>query len=356
MHINMTPIYFSNITEWSNLLLAWKKAAKGKRSSYQVATFEYHLAECLLNLQQELDSGTYKPQGYTHFYIHEPKKRLISAAPFQDRVVHHALCNIIEPVFEHYFIEDSYANRRGKGTHKAINRLQQFSKKYQYVLRLDIVKHFQSIDHQILFNTLSKHIKDDKIQHLIKLIIESGSQCAKFDTSPSYLFPGDDLLSLCRPKGLPIGNLTSQFWSNCYLHPLDCFIKRELRCKAYLRYVDDFAVFSNSKAELWAWKKSIKDKLAQFRLHFHEHNAQVTPVKHGIPWLGFVVYPDYRRIKRRKVIFATRRLQYAYQQFQQGLISFGEFDVRVKGWLNHAQHADTWGLRKHILKSFIINK
>ena len=353
VHKNI-PLSFSSITHWSNLLLAWKKAAKGKRRSYQVASFEYHLADQLLDLQTKLMNGTYQPQGYTNFYIHEPKKRLISASAFQDRVVHHALCNIIEPIFEHYFIEDSYANRKGKGAHKAIDRFQQFSRKYKYVLRLDIVKHFENIDHAILYQILSKYIEDEKIQDLIKIIIKSGQDIQYNPTG--FLFAGDDLLSLCRPKGLPIGNLTSQFWSNCYLHPLDSFIKRELSCKAYLRYVDDFALFSNSKSELWTWKKQIKEKLAEYRLHFHDNSAQVAQVKYGIPWLGFVVYPQYRRIKRRKVIYATRRLNYHYALLQKNKISFAEFDVIVKGWLNHAKHADSWGLRKHILKDFIITK
>jgi len=335
-----SPISFSLLTDWSNLLLAWHKAAKGKRSSYQVAKFEYALADNLLELQSSLINGTYKPQSYTQFYIHEPKKRLISASEFQDRVVHHALCNIMEPIFEYYFIEDSYANRKGKGTHKAIDRLQQFSKKYKYALRLDIVKYFQNIDHELLFQILIKHISDKQIQALIAIILKSGGT----------------IQEKARPKGLPIGNLTSQFWANCYLHPLDCFIKRELRCKAYLRYVDDFTLFSNNKAELWSWKKQIRDKLSSYRLFFHENSAQVTQVKQGIPWLGFVVYPEYRRLKRRKIIYATRRLNYKYAQWKAGRISFTEFDASVQGWLNHAKHADSWGIRRYILRDFTLSQ
>lgn len=299
---------YEQIYEWSNILLAWRKASKGKRGSRSCAAFEYRLTDELLMLQQELINGSYKPGGYTHFYIHEPKKRKISAARFRDRVVHHALCNIIEPRFESQFIPDSYANRVGKGTHQAVSRLQYFSRRYRYVLRLDIVKHFPSMD--------------------------------------------DDLLSLCRPRGLPIGNLTSQFWSNCYLHPLDCFIKRELSCKPYLRYVDDFALFSNSKEQLWHWKQAVQNKLASLRLNFHEHSAQVIPVSHGIPWLGFVVHPNYITVKSRKVVFSTKRLNSAYAAWQAGEISFVEFDARVQGWINYVRYADSWGLRKQVLKGF----
>ena len=133
------------VYDWSNLLTAWHKAAKGKRGSDCVARFESTVADSLLELQQELKTGTYQPGPYIHFYIHEPKRRKISAAPFRDRVVHHALCNIIEPVFEARFIPDSYANRTAKGTHKAVQRLQDFAQKNAYVLRLDIIKHFRPL-------------------------------------------------------------------------------------------------------------------------------------------------------------------------------------------------------------------
>lgn len=296
-------------------------------------------------------TGTYRPGAYKHFYIHEPKRRQISAAPFRDRVVHHALCNIIEPIFEQYFIPDSYANRVGKSSHRAVHRLQNFTKHKNYVLRLDIVQHFPSLDHAILYDTLSRYIHDEGIRWLIRSIIHSGKGIFE-QSREARLFPGDDLLSLCRPCGLPIGNLTSQFWSNCYLHSLDMFIKRELRCRHYVRYVDDFALFADSKSQLWEWKQAIRNKLATLRLRFHEHSAQVTPVTQGVPWLGFIVYPDYRRLKRRKVLYARKRLHSRYNEWQTGQISFAEFDASVQGWLNHASHADSWQLRKNMLRPF----
>jgi len=349
--VYLPMVSYEEIYAWPNLLRAWRKAAKGKRGGSSAAAFEYKLADNLLALQQELLEETYRPGSYTHFYIKEPKQRKISAAPFRDRVVHHALCNVIEPTFEKLFIPDSYANRVGKGTHKAVDRLQYFCKKKRYVLRLDIVKHFPSIDHAILLDNLSAQIHDSKICDLIKTIIDSGQGIFN-DEYDSYLFPGDDLISLCRPKGLPIGNLTSQFWSNCYMHPLDCFIKRELACKYYLRYVDDFALFSDSKEELWEWKLAIKAKLAELRLRFHEHSAQVTPVNHGVPWLGFVIYPNHSKIKARKVIHTSRKLKNHYRAYQNKEISFLAFDACVQGWINHVRYADSWGLRRHVLKNF----
>jgi len=342
---------FDDVWAWSNLLRAWRKAARGKRGGVAAATFEHQVADRLLDLQQDLRDGTYRPGPYTHFRISEPKRRLISAAPFRDRVVHHALCNVIEPEFDRRFIADSYANRMGKGSHKAIDRLQQFVRQYPYVLRLDIVKHFPSLDHQVLLASLSRVIRDDELLALAQTIVASGAGVFDQDYRPE-LFPGDDLLALCRPSGLPIGNLTSQFWSNCYLHPLDLFIKRELGCQAYLRYVDDFCLFAYTKRELWVWKQAIRQRLQGLRLRFHEHNAQVAPTRCGLPWLGFVVYPDHRRVKARKVVEASRRLSCRFAAWQRGSISFGEFDASVQGWINHVRYADTWGLRRHVLDSF----
>ena len=161
-------------------------------------------------------------------------------------------------------------------------------------------------------------------------------------------FPGDDLFAINRPRGLPIGNLTSQFWSNCYLNPFDHFVKRELHCSAYLRYVDDFALFSNSKRQLWRWKEAIVERLAKIRLKVH-NRAQVVPVKSGIPWLGFIVYPTHRRLKARNVYNFSRRLRNRWESYCNGKITFAEFDATVQGWINHARYADTWRLRQFLL-------
>ncbi len=338
---------FTRLTTWENLLDAWGKAAKGKRGRESTARFEHRLADHLLELQDELGSYSYRPGPYYHFYIHEPKQRRISAAPFRDRVVHHALCNVIEPRFERRFIADSYANRPGKGTHRAVDRLQQFARRYRYVLRLDVIKHFPSIDHAILRDILARVIPEDDILWLVDRILESGVGVLDEEYTMVW-FPGDDLLAAARPRGLPIGNLTSQFWSNCYLDPFDHFVKRELRCLAYLRYVDDLALFSDSKRELWRWKQVIEEHLAGLRLTVHQE-AQVTPVTAGIPWLGFIVYPNHRRIKARNVHHFSRRLRERWTAYCAGEISFAEFDASVQGWIEHVRYGDTWGLRRQLL-------
>jgi RNA-directed DNA polymerase len=311
------------------------------------------VADRLLRLRADLLDGSYAPGPYTHFFIHEPKHRKISAATFRDRVVHHALCAIIEPRFERVFIPDSYANRIGKGTHRAIDRLQEFTRRYRYVLRADLRQHFASIDHAILLDSLRTQIPEPDIMRLIEVILAGGRDVLR-DQYDMVWFPGDDLLAVCRPRGLPIGNLTSQFWSNCYLHPFDLFVKRELGCRAYLRYVDDFALFADSKATLWAWKEAIQSRLAGLRLTIHERCTQVTPTAGGIPWLGFVVFPEYRLVKARKVRYATRRLGERYEAYRSSTIAFAEFDASVRGWINHVRHADSWGLRRHVLAPFVL--
>ena len=204
---------YTQLTSWDNLLLAYRKAAKGKRGHPNVAAFEYYLEDNLLALQRELYAFTYRPGPYASFTIHEPKRRLISAAPFRDRVVHHALCNIIEPLFERTFIGDSYANRAGKGTHRALDRAQQFARRYRYVLQCDVEQFFPAIDHAILRRILARKIGDERALWLCEQILQSGVGVLAEAYRMTY-FPGDDIFAVERPRGLPIGNLTSQFWGN----------------------------------------------------------------------------------------------------------------------------------------------
>jgi RNA-directed DNA polymerase len=338
------------VIEWSNLLLAYRKASKGKRGKSSAAGFEHQLADHLLQLQHELTQQTYRPGDYVHFMIHDPKHRKISAAPFRDRVVHHALCNVIEPLFERQFVADSYANRVNKGTHRAVDRVQACSRQFRYVLRVDIVKHFPSIDHAIMFDILADTIHDEATRWLIQQIINSGAGVLTDEYDMVY-FEGDDLFSANLVRGIPIGNLTSQFWSNCYLNPLDWFITQELGCNNYARYVDDMVLFSDSKRQLYEWKQAIIGFLATLRLTMHEAQGQVVPCDNGIPWLGFVVYPTHRRLKRRNVVKFTQRLEHNLDLYQQGSITFAELDASIQGWIAHVQYADTWGLRGYIFNS-----
>ncbi|MBE7474123.1 MAG: RNA-dependent DNA polymerase [Anaerolineae bacterium] len=336
---------YDQITSWDNLRLAYKKAAKGKRGKGPAARFEYRLEDNLAALQRELLNKSYQPGQYASFYIHEPKRRLISAAPFRDRVVHHALCNLIEPIFERSFIEDSYANRVGKGTHRALDRCQTFARRFPYVLTCDLKQYFPSIDHQILRRILARKINCLDTLWLIDGILASGIGVLAEEYEMVW-FPDDDLLAATRPRGLPIGNLTSQFWANCYLNDFDHFVKRILRCRGYVRFVDDFLLFAADKATLRQWRESVTGYLAQLRLTLHLNKAQIRPVSEGIPFLGFVVYPQRRRVKGRKVVHFRRRLRQRLADYRARRISLDQVDSSVQGWVNHVRYGNTVALRR----------
>ena len=344
---------YPQIASFDNLYLAFKAARRGKRARPDIAEFEFNLEENLLDLQSELQAQTYEPGSYHNFRINDPKPRLISAAPFRDRVVHHALCRVIEPLFERRFIDDSYACRKGRGTHAAIDRAQEFSKKYPYVLKCDIKHFFPHMDHQVLYGQFTHLIADQEALRLCKLILDSGAKIHK-DTEPAY-FTGDDLFTAMRPRGLPIGNLTSQFWANVYLNPLDQIIKRELKCRAYLRYVDDFLLFARNKKELHTWRLAIIQFLAEQRLTLHEAEAQVFPTNTGIPFLGWRVYPDHLRLKRRNGVAFQRRFAALRRKFQYGRVTRTKMNASVQGWIAHVAHGQTWGLRRSLISSAIIS-
>ncbi|HKZ85457.1 MAG TPA: reverse transcriptase domain-containing protein [Anaerolineae bacterium] len=331
-----------------NLHCAFRNAARGKRDQPDVAAFEYDLEANLFQLQGELESKTYRHGAYYSFTIRDPKHRLISAAPFRDRVVHHALCNIIEPIFERTFIGDSYANRIGKGTHRALDRAQALARRYRCVLQCDIQQFFPSVDHAVLRAIIARKIADADVMWLVDEILRSGAGVLMNEYTPVF-FPGDDLFAVLRPRGLPIGNLTSQFWANVYLNELDQFVKRRLACLAYLRYVDDFLLFSDDKRRLWEWKDAVREFLVSLRLTLHERESTVYPVTNGIPFLGFRVYPTHRRLKRRNGIAFARRLRAWCAAVARGEMPLQKLHERVQGWVAHAEHGDTWGLRRVLL-------
>ncbi len=323
---------------------------RGKRSRGAVAAFTFQLEDNLFQLQEELAAETYRPGHYTSFTIHEPKKRLISAAPFRDRVVHHALCRLIEPAFERSFIGHSYANRVGKGTHRALDTCQRWLRRYRYVLPCDIKQFFPSIDHTILQRTLNRQIQDGGLRRLIQLILQSGGGVLREEYGMVY-FRNDDLFAANRERGLPIGNLTSQFWANCYMNAFDHFVNRALGCGAYLRYVDDFLLFADDKAALWQWRAAIIERLATLRLTLHEAAAEVRPTGEGVRFLGFRLFSTHRRLVAHKGHYFQRKLRRlitAYQQHQIDRITFAQ---ALHGWINHVRYGDTWGLRRTLFQA-----
>jgi retron-type reverse transcriptase len=345
---------YPQICDFDNLYLAYRKARRGKRGKTQVFNFEFHEESELLRLQDELIRQSYRPGAYANFRLPDRKRRLISAAPFRDRVAHHALCNLILPIFERKFIDDSYANRIGKGTHRALDRAQKFARRYPYVLQGDIVQFFPSIDHAILRAMLARPIADAPTLWLIDQILASGADIHVRQYVMQW-FPNDDLFARHRPRGLPIGNLTSQFWANVYLNALDQFVKRELECAAYVRYVDDFLLFADDKRALWQWKARLAEFLQSLRLVMHPRKSTVYRVDDGVPFLGWRIFPTHRRLKREKVRDFIRRFRAQVSAYARGELALADLTTRTRAWLAHAAHGETYHLRGRVFASIPIS-
>ena len=283
---------FDGIASFQALLEAALRAARGKRDKPGVAAFLANLETEVLQLERELRSGRYVPGRYRKIEIFDPKHRIVSAAPFRDRVVHHAICQVCEPLFERGFVHDSYANRLGKGTHRAIARYEQFRDRSRHVLRCDIYRYFPAIDHEILKRDLRRRIACERTLVLADRIIDGSNP-----QEPVHIhYPGDDLLTpLERRRGLPIGNLTSQFFANVYLDGFDHFCKEVLRARGYLRYVDDFALFHDDPAQLDEWRHRIRTYLEGRRLQLHPRKTKIVSTVEAAPFLGFVLLPGGQR-------------------------------------------------------------
>jgi RNA-directed DNA polymerase len=344
---------WDRIVDWSNLLLAARKAQKGKRFRDNVLAFNYNLEQEVFKLQSELQSKTYQPGKYRSFRIYDPKPRLISAAPYRDRVVHHALCNIIVPLVEKSFIHDTYANRIGYGTHRALARFIKFARSSRYILQCDIKKYFPSIDHEILKQIIRRKIKCQDTLWLIELIIDSSNPQ---ETVIEY-FPGDDLLTpILRRHGLPIGNLTSQFFSNLYLSNFDHFIKEKLGVKKYLRYVDDFALFSDDQEFLVQARQEIEQYLVNLRLKAHPIKSQLFETRHGANFVGFRVLPDRVRVRNDNLRRARRRFKQLQVDYGRGEVSFKDLLQRLQSWSAHLEHGDTYRLREDIFSQYTFTR
>jgi len=343
---------YSQIYDFENLRSAFCKARRGKRQRPEVAAFEYHLEEELWRLHGALRDKTYTPGPYRHFYIIERKKRKISAAPFRDRVVHHALCAIIEPLFERRFIYDSYACRKEKGVHRAADRAQVFARQNAYVFKGDVRQFFPSVDHALLRERLARLIGDPDVLWLCDRILATGAGVLESEYEMQW-FPNDDLWAVARARGLPIGNQTSQFWGNVYLDSLDQFIKRTLKCRGYVRYADDILLFHPDKRILHQWRQAIDEHLATLRLVLHPRKAIVSPTRDGFDFVGYRIFPTHRRLRKDNVRAFARRLRGMRHAYWRGELTLKDIQPRVKSWVAHAKHADTYRLRQRLFAEVV---
>ena len=341
---------YPQIIDFENLFAAAQRAMKGKGRKASAAAFRHDLEHELVRLKTELATQTYAHGAHRQFMIHDPKPRLISAAPFRDRVVHHALCRIIEPLFERSFIYDTYACRLGKGSHRAVDRYQKFCRKNTYVLKCDVSRYFDSIDHEILLEMLQRKVTCPFTLWLVGEILGQG-------TPGNLYFPGDNLFTPGERRcGLPLGNLTSQFFGNLYLNGFDHFIKEELKCRFYIRYVDDFVIFCNSKPRLHATRRAIESYLTRLRLILHPKKTRIYKVNEGPLFLGYRIFPTHRRLDKRNVLAMRRRMKQMQQGYAQGRMTAGEIQQRIRSWIGHAGHADTYELRQRVISSVVFTR
>jgi len=324
---------YEQIYTFDNLWRAARKARRCKRVKKAVLEFEYDLENKLLEIQQRLKDETYQFSPYTFFTIYEPQERHVAAAPYQDRVVHHAICNIIEPILDSAMIYDCYACRKGKGSHAAIERAQQFLRNHNWVFKLDIKKYFFTIDHNLLLIDLCRKISDERLLRLLDQLLATYKSPSEYHFFSSNYHSNDNRY---RPIGLPIGNLTSQLLANYYLTTLDRFIKEKLHIKHYLRYMDDAILFANSKPELISAKENIACFLSRRRLKLHEHKCQLFPARHGVKFLGFHIYPYQKKILRANLQRFKKRWQEKSWRYQNQQILWQHLLLSLNGWLGFA--------------------
>lgn len=330
---------WSKLCSFDNLFLAYKKARKHKTQKPYTILFEKELLANLFALQSELEKDTYKPRPLITFTIRDPKTRKISKSDFRDRIIHHALCNIIEPIFDNTFIYDSYANRLGKGTLKAVKRFVQFNDivsknktKTVYVLKADIRHYFETVDHDILLKLLSRKIADEKILLLIKTILKNH-------------------VTEINNKGMPLGNLTSQFFANVYLNELDHYIKETLQVKYYIRYVDDFVILLDSENQLMKYKEQISEFLIEkLRLELHSEKTKIIILKRGVGFLGLRIFENHRLLKKSNVRKFKNKLSKLCKLYDEKEIDYDEIYDSVEGWIAYTKTANVYTLRNNLLK------
>ncbi len=334
------PDLYSEICDYDNLVRAFKNARDGKTTIDYVIEFEKDLEINLFQLRNELLFHIYRPKPLKTFILHDPKTRKISKSAFRDRIVHHALCNVIQPIFERSFIFDSYANRKGKGALKAVERFHFFHRKISrnntlsaYVLKADIKHYFETVDHIVMLTLIQKKIKDHRVIWLIKRIFSNYSASE-----------GE--------KGMPLGNLTSQFFANVYLNELDQFVKHTLKVEYYVRYVDDFVLFHTSRNVLNEYRLKIDAFLrGKLTLELHPDKSRIIPLERGTEFLGLKIFYHYKRIKTKNMRKFYRKLYYLCAQYERKEIQYDTIYDFMEGWLAYVKHADTYALRRKIMAS-----
>ena len=341
---------YAKLCSYDNLISAYKKARRGKSKKLAVIEFDKNTKENLEALQKELIEMTYTPLPLKRFIVRDPKTRTIHASAFRDRIVHHMLVNVLEPILEKIFIFDSYASRKGKGIHSAIKRFDQFKRKVSrsgrlirtselfdrsnevegYVLKADIAHYFDTVDHEVLINLIKKKVNDGKIIWLNRKILHN------FNAATAG-------------KGMPLGNFTSQFFANVYLNALDYFVKHELKAKYYIRYVDDFVILHRGRKRLEYFQRKITEFLKDIKLNLHKDKSSIIPLQKGITFLGYRIFYHHKLLRKRNRTYFLKKFEKYLQSYSEDTINEVQFIAQLRGWFGYAQWADTYLFRKRIL-------
>ena len=328
---------FTQVYSFQNLLLAYKKAKRGARQTDEIVDYFFNLEKKILELSEKIQTQTYKPAEYRYFRIFEPKERTISVASFTDRIVHHAVVNILEPIYEKIFIYHSYATRKNKGTHKAVFKAQEYLRKNQWFLKSDIQKYFDNINHKILLDIISQKISDEKFLNLIKIIVTNSVQKKnRLKKSTEFV-------------GLPIGNLTSQFLANVYLNEFDYFVKHKLKQNFYVRYMDDFVIFNNDK-------QKIKQILPEIECFLNENlNLKLKPkatiinsYTNGLSFLGTRIYRSIIRIRKENLKRIEKNLNKKIYLFHKNKISENELIATCNSYNSFFDNYNIFSIKNDI--------
>lgn len=333
---------YSKICSLDNLEEAWKYVRLGKRYDKEVLRFGYHIFDRMINLHNELAWKTYRVGKYREFTIRDPKERLIQYLPLRDRIVQQSLHQVIYQIFDKGFIDDSYACRNGKGTHRAMKRLQYFLNAARdkwgtepYYLHCDIHKYFRYIDHDIIYGLICRKIKCPDTLQLVNTIIDSSP------TSP----------------GLPIGSLFSQLSANIYLNVLDRFVKHDLRERFYLRCMDNFIIIHHDKKHLQRAKEEIRG-LLENRLHLelNPKGTMINKCRNGIEFVGYRVYADRVKIKKASVQRMKKRLAVMQTMYRRHTTSLEEITQRIRSWLGHCCQANARTIVQNVLSGVVFTR
>nr|WP_319487228.1 reverse transcriptase domain-containing protein [uncultured Caproiciproducens sp.] len=349
---------YEQIFDFDNLYQAYLSSRKGKRYRDQVLLFTSNLEDNLIQIQNELIYQTYKVGRYHEFYVCEPKKRLVMALPYRDRVVQWAVYRVINPLISKPFIADSYACIQGRGAQAAIKKLQYWLKMEEkqdnklYYLKLDVSKFFYRVNHEVLLNILRcKFDSDSRLMWLFDVIINS--EDTPFGL-PLGCNPGET--ERIYDTGMPIGNLTSQMFANLYLNELDQFAKRQLQIHCYIRYMDDIIILSHDKAELHRDKLEIEEFLnTRLLLNLNKKTA-IRPTSLGIEYVGYKVWSTHIKLRKSTALKMKRRLKFVRKQYEQGEMPLEKVSETMNSYFGIMRHCNSYNLRKKLSDTYILQR